>query len=173
MWWDPQVRKRWWSSILGHRGALGQAALFMWIGLQTRAVRLWPCLAHMPATWQSHALQAAGPCNGTISLCSPHHVTHTPLPLPATDVGKSTLCKILPHPSARSCLFLFLLLSLPPTDVGKSTLCKILLNYAVRAGWTPTFADMDIGQGSITVPGCIAATPGGWCVVTTWHSLRL
>lgn len=46
-----------------------------------------------------------------------------------------------------------------PTDVGKSTLCKILLNYAVRAGWAPTFADMDIGQGSITVPGCIAATP--------------
>lgn len=46
------------------------------------------------------------------------------------------------------------------TDVGKSTLCKILLNYAVRAGWAPTFADMDIGQGSITVPGCIAATPG-------------
>jgi hypothetical protein len=45
-------------------------------------------------------------------------------------------------------------------DVGKSTLCKILLNYAVRAGWAPTFADMDIGQGSITVPGCIAATPG-------------
>jgi hypothetical protein len=47
-----------------------------------------------------------------------------------------------------------------PTDVGKSTLCRILLNYAVRAGWAPTFADMDIGQGSITVPGCVAATPG-------------
>ncbi|KAI3429530.1 hypothetical protein D9Q98_005618 [Chlorella vulgaris] len=46
-----------------------------------------------------------------------------------------------------------------PTDVGKSSLCKILLNYAVRAGWAPTFADMDIGQGSITLPGCIAATP--------------
>jgi hypothetical protein len=51
---------------------------------------------------------------------------------------------------------------LPPLlpDVGKSTLCRILLNYAVRAGWAPTFADMDIGQGSITVPGCVAATPG-------------
>ena len=46
-------------------------------------------------------------------------------------------------------------------DVGKSSLCKILLNYAVRAGWAPTFADMDIGQGSVTVPGSIAATPGG------------
>ena len=47
------------------------------------------------------------------------------------------------------------------TDVGKSTLCKILLNYAVRAGgWAPTFVDMDCGQGSITVPGSIAATPG-------------
>jgi hypothetical protein len=48
-----------------------------------------------------------------------------------------------------------------PADVGKSSLCKILLNYAVRAGWAPTFADMDIGQGSVTVPGSIAATPGG------------
>ena len=45
--------------------------------------------------------------------------------------------------------------------MGKSSLCKILLNYAVRAGWAPTFADMDIGQGSVTVPGSIAATPGG------------
>lgn len=54
-------------------------------------------------------------------------------------------------------------LSRPPhsqPDVGKSTLCRILLNYAVRAGWAPTFADVDIGQGSITVPGCVAATPG-------------
>ncbi|GAB4822312.1 hypothetical protein N2152v2_009358 [Parachlorella kessleri] len=46
-----------------------------------------------------------------------------------------------------------------PTDSGKSTLCKILLNYAVRTGWHPVMADLDIGQGSITVPGCLAATP--------------
>lgn len=46
-----------------------------------------------------------------------------------------------------------------PTDAGKSSLCKILLNYAVRSGWGPTFADLDIGQGAITVPGCVAATP--------------
>ena len=44
--------------------------------------------------------------------------------------------------------------------MGKSSLCKILLNYGVRAGWLPTFADLDIGQGSVTVPGCLAATPG-------------
>eukprot|EP01023_Acetabularia_acetabulum_P032409 TRINITY_DN30261_c0_g1_i2.p1 TRINITY_DN30261_c0_g1~~TRINITY_DN30261_c0_g1_i2.p1 ORF type:complete len:430 (+),score=60.49 TRINITY_DN30261_c0_g1_i2:113-1402(+) len=46
-----------------------------------------------------------------------------------------------------------------PTDSGKSTLCKILLNYAVRYGWAPIFVDLDIGQGSITVPGTISATP--------------
>ncbi|CAL5227893.1 g10934 [Coccomyxa viridis] len=46
-----------------------------------------------------------------------------------------------------------------PTDVGKSSLCRILLNYAVRTGWAPTAVDLDIGQGSITVPGSIAATP--------------
>lgn len=46
-----------------------------------------------------------------------------------------------------------------PTDSGKSTLCKILLNYAVRTGWAPLMVDLDIGQGSVTVPGCLAATP--------------
>mmetsp|Transcript_40225 Transcript_40225/g.89282 ORF Transcript_40225/g.89282 Transcript_40225/m.89282 type:complete len:430 (+) Transcript_40225:36-1325(+) len=46
-----------------------------------------------------------------------------------------------------------------PTDSGKSTLCRMLCNWAVRSGWEPTFVDLDIGQGSITVPGCISATP--------------
>ena len=42
-----------------------------------------------------------------------------------------------------------------PTDVGKSTLCRLLLNYAVRMGRRPIFADLDVGQGSIAVPGTI------------------
>lgn len=44
-----------------------------------------------------------------------------------------------------------------PTDVGKSTICKIFLNYAVRQGRTPLFADLDVGQGSISIPGTIGA----------------
>ncbi|KAK9814877.1 hypothetical protein WJX73_001129 [Symbiochloris irregularis] len=46
-----------------------------------------------------------------------------------------------------------------PTDVGKSSLCKILCNYAVRMQWSPTMIDLDIGQGAITAPGSIGATP--------------
>jgi polyribonucleotide 5'-hydroxyl-kinase len=46
-----------------------------------------------------------------------------------------------------------------PTDVGKSTLCRMLLNWAVRAGHQPTYVDLDVGQGTITAPGCLAATP--------------
>lgn len=42
-----------------------------------------------------------------------------------------------------------------PTDVGKTTLTRILLNYAVRQGRTPLFADVDVGQGSISVPGTL------------------
>ncbi|CAH1238295.1 polyribonucleotide 5'-hydroxyl-kinase Clp1-like [Branchiostoma lanceolatum] len=42
-----------------------------------------------------------------------------------------------------------------PTDVGKSTLCRLLLNYAVRLGRRPTFVDLDVGQGSIAIPGTI------------------
>lgn len=44
-----------------------------------------------------------------------------------------------------------------PGDVGKSTLCRILLNYAVRVGRRPLFVDLDVGQGSISIPGTIGA----------------
>lgn len=44
-----------------------------------------------------------------------------------------------------------------PCDVGKSTVCKILLNYAVRQGRTPIFVDLDVGQGSIAIPGTTGA----------------
>ncbi|MCH87206.1 protein CLP1, partial [Trifolium medium] len=46
-----------------------------------------------------------------------------------------------------------------PSDSGKSTLSRMLLSWAAKQGWKPTFVDLDIGQGSITAPGCIAATP--------------
>ncbi|KVH92731.1 Pre-mRNA cleavage complex II Clp1, partial [Cynara cardunculus var. scolymus] len=46
-----------------------------------------------------------------------------------------------------------------PTDSGKSTLSRMLLSWAAKQGWKPTFVDLDIGQGSITLPGCIAASP--------------
>jgi polyribonucleotide 5'-hydroxyl-kinase len=46
-----------------------------------------------------------------------------------------------------------------PTDSGKSTLSRMLLSWAAKQGWKPTFVDLDIGQGSISIPGIIAATP--------------
>ncbi|QHO36400.1 uncharacterized protein DS421_9g283530 [Arachis hypogaea] len=46
-----------------------------------------------------------------------------------------------------------------PIDSGKSTLSWMLLSWAAKQGLKPTFIDLDIGQGSITIPGCIAATP--------------
>lgn len=46
-----------------------------------------------------------------------------------------------------------------PVDAGKSTLTQILLNYALRLGEKPTFVDLDVGQGGLSVPGTIAASP--------------
>ena len=43
-----------------------------------------------------------------------------------------------------------------PTDVGKSTLCSLLVNYAVRCGRSPVFADLDVGQ------------VGSLCVLSPW-----
>lgn len=42
-------------------------------------------------------------------------------------------------------------------DVGKSTISRILCNYAVRSCWTPIYVDIDVGQGSISVPGTVGA----------------
>lgn len=44
-----------------------------------------------------------------------------------------------------------------PVNVGKSTLSRILLNYSVRMGRRPIFVDLDVGQGSISVPGTMGA----------------
>lgn len=38
-------------------------------------------------------------------------------------------------------------------DSGKSSLASLLSAYAVRLGRTPLFVDLDVGQGSIGVPG--------------------
>ncbi|CAO1407934.1 unnamed protein product [Diamesa serratosioi] len=50
-----------------------------------------------------------------------------------------------------------ILMIVGPGDVGKSTLCRIMLNYAVRSGHRPIFVDLDVGQGSISVPGTVGS----------------
>jgi polyribonucleotide 5'-hydroxyl-kinase len=44
-----------------------------------------------------------------------------------------------------------------PPDSGKSTTCKILSSYAVRLDRTPVYVDLDVGKGSLCVPGAISA----------------
>ncbi|KAM9325920.1 polyribonucleotide 5'-hydroxyl-kinase Clp1 isoform 1-T1 [Gastrophryne carolinensis] len=44
-----------------------------------------------------------------------------------------------------------------PSDVGKSTLCRLLLNYGVRIGRRPALVELDVGQGSVSVPGTVGA----------------
>eukprot|EP01125_Pyxidicula_operculata_P004437 TRINITY_DN1681_c0_g1_i2.p1 TRINITY_DN1681_c0_g1~~TRINITY_DN1681_c0_g1_i2.p1 ORF type:complete len:386 (+),score=52.98 TRINITY_DN1681_c0_g1_i2:133-1158(+) len=44
-------------------------------------------------------------------------------------------------------------------DSGKKSLCKLLVNYAARLGESVTYVDLDIGLGSITVPGTVSAIP--------------
>lgn len=44
-------------------------------------------------------------------------------------------------------------------DQGKSTLAQILASYAVRLDRTPIMIDLDVGQGTFCIPGCITAAP--------------
>ncbi|KAG0325485.1 Cleavage polyadenylation factor subunit clp1 [Dissophora globulifera] len=46
-----------------------------------------------------------------------------------------------------------------PNDVGKTSLSKMLLSYALRQNRQPTYVDLDCSEGSITMPGCLTATP--------------
>ncbi|CAN6472578.1 unnamed protein product [Victoria cruziana] len=68
----------------------------------------------------------------------------------STDLVSQTVPKELQGPRV---------IMVGPTDSGKTTLSKMLVNWAAKEGWKPTFVDLDIGQGSITIPGCISATP--------------
>jgi polyribonucleotide 5'-hydroxyl-kinase len=44
-----------------------------------------------------------------------------------------------------------------PADAGKSTISRILLNYSIRRDRPALYVDLDVGQGSIAVPGALAA----------------
>lgn len=43
-----------------------------------------------------------------------------------------------------------------PTDVGKSTTARVLVNYTIRADRPALLADIDVGQGEITIAGFCA-----------------
>lgn len=43
-------------------------------------------------------------------------------------------------------------------DHGKSTTARILSSYAARLDRTPLFVDLDIGQGTLSIPGTMVAT---------------
>ncbi len=42
------------------------------------------------------------------------------------------------------------------TRSGKSTFCRMMINYALKLGWTPLFADIDLNSADIGPPGTIA-----------------
>ncbi|KAG0039779.1 Cleavage polyadenylation factor subunit clp1 [Podila clonocystis] len=46
-----------------------------------------------------------------------------------------------------------------PNDVGKTSLSKLLLSYALKQSRQPIYVDLDCSEGSITMPGCLTATP--------------
>ncbi len=46
-----------------------------------------------------------------------------------------------------------------PMDSGKSSMCKLLLNWAVRAGWQPTYVDLDVGAWKSGVEGDTRGCP--------------
>lgn len=61
--------------------------------------------------------------------------------------------------SSHLATFSFKVMIVGPSDVGKTTLATLLLNYAVRSDAVPLLTDLDTNEGTITLPGCLAAAP--------------
>lgn len=78
-----------------------------------------------------------------------------PPPVPPTDAPGDGDVALLPEDAPTGPRVIIL----GPEDSGKSTLCRTLLAYAARMGWQPTWVDVDLGQGGLTPPGCVAAAP--------------
>jgi len=98
-------------------------------------------------TWQGCTLHISGDCKFSISKESsllPHIRIHAEL---------ETKRKIATENNSHSSRVMIC----GPTDSGKSSLSKILLNYSLREGHTPTFVDLDVGQGAITIPSTLSA----------------
>lgn len=49
-------------------------------------------------------------------------------------------------------------LLLGPDDAGKSSLAKTLTGYAQKQAWSPVVVDLDIKEGSMSIPGTMTAT---------------
>ncbi|KAJ3003434.1 UNVERIFIED_CONTAM: Cleavage polyadenylation factor subunit clp1 [Siphonaria sp. JEL0065] len=49
-------------------------------------------------------------------------------------------------------------LILGPTDCGKTSLAKTLLNYSIKMGHAQLYADIDIQEASLSLPGTLAAS---------------
>ncbi|RRT67866.1 hypothetical protein BHE74_00012528 [Ensete ventricosum] len=96
--------------------------------------------------------------SGTAEIFSTHLALHSPhaarsqcspgmAPLNSMGSVKSSMWRTSPR-----------VIVAGPTDSGKSSLCRMLLSWAFKQGWKPTYVDLDVGQGSITI-GCIVAAP--------------
>jgi polyribonucleotide 5'-hydroxyl-kinase len=100
-------------------------------------------------TWHGAIIDVSGPCHAYVAGETPM-VTY--LNCHAVFEERRVIARTTQAQGPR-------VLLAGPTDSGKSTLCKLWINYAVRRGHQPVFVDLDIGQGSITIPGMIAAAP--------------
>ncbi|KRY66456.1 Protein CLP1 -like protein, partial [Trichinella pseudospiralis] len=99
-------------------------------------------------TWHGCTLHVTGPAEGL------YVATHTPM---VVYLNTHAAIDYMRQNADRKNIRGPRIMVVGPTDVGKSTYCRILLNYAVRMGRTPTFVDLDVGQGQISVPGTLSA----------------
>lgn len=104
-------------------------------------------------SWHGCKLELAGVTD------SAYVATHTPMVIyinthaALEQLRQHSESQSLQHEEARGPRIMIV----GPTDVGKSTYCRVLLNYAVRQGRFPTYVDLDVGQGSISVPATLCA----------------
>ena len=100
-------------------------------------------------TWQGCTVEVSGD-----ALQGEYTAQATPI----KDLNVHFALDILRHQAKASGREGLRVLILRSEDVGKSTLAKTLTSYAIRGGRSPVVANLDIGEGVMSVPGTVTTT---------------
>ncbi|KAJ3407115.1 Cleavage polyadenylation factor subunit clp1 [Chytridiales sp. JEL 0842] len=99
-------------------------------------------------TWHGCVLEVRGKCIVEYTAGDTPMQSYLNVHIALENVRRDAAEKGIPGPKV---------MIVGPGDVGKSSLAKMLVNYAVRSDRKPMFVDIDINEGSLSMPGSMAA----------------
>lgn len=97
-------------------------------------------------SWQGAKLIVTGKMSSHYISSDTPMVTYLNVHLVLTELRKKAQDKFKPGPT---------IVVTGRRFSGKSTFCHILLNYALKTGWSPLYADLNVKSNDFAPPGCV------------------